>query len=188
MALLIAGFILFFGAHLSPGVFGLRQTLINRLGENLFRGVYIATSVLGMTGIIAGKAIAHYVGIYIPPLWAIPVVPVLMAIAFILLTALLIPSNIRRFTPHPMLWGIVFWSTGHLLANGDLASIIVFGGFGAYALISMWSLNKRGAQKSTTRYSPVRDILVVVTGLCICGLAVWLHPYVIGVPATLPYI
>jgi uncharacterized membrane protein len=111
-----------------------------------------------------------------------------MAIAFILLTALLIPSNIRRFTPHPMLWGIVFWSTGHLLANGDLASIIVFGGFGAYALISMWSLNKRGAQKSTTRYSPVRDILVVVTGLCICGLAVWLHPYVIGVPATLQYI
>jgi len=185
MALLVAGFILFFGAHLSPGVFGLRQTLVDRLGENLFRGLYIATSVLGMVGIIVGKATAHYVGIYVPPLWAIPVVPVLVAIAFIFLTALLIPSNIRRFTRHPMLWGIVCWSTGHLLANGDLASIIVFGGFGAYALISMWSLNKRGAQKSATRYSPARDILVVVTGLCVCGLAVWLHPYAIGVPATL---
>ncbi len=101
MALLVAGFILFFGAHLSPGVFGLRQTLVDRLGENLFRGLYIATSVLGMVGIIVGKATAHYVGIYVPPLWAIPVVPVLVAIAFIFLTALLIPSNIGRFTRHP---------------------------------------------------------------------------------------
>jgi uncharacterized membrane protein len=185
MTLLVAGFILFFGAHLSPGVFGLRQTLVDRLGENRFRGLYIATSVLGMIGILVGKSTAHYVGLYVPPFWAIPVVPVLVAIAFIFLTALLIPSNISRFTRHPMLWGIVFWSTGHLLANGDLASVIMFGGFGAYALISMWSLNKRGAQKSTVRYSPVRDILVVAAGLCICGLAVWLHPYVIGVPATL---
>jgi len=185
MALLIAGFILFFGAHLSPGVFGLRQILVDRLGENLFRGLYIATSVLGMVGIIAGKSLAHYVGIYVPPLWAIPIVPILVALGFIFFAALLIPSNILRFTRHPMLLGIVCWSTGHLLANGDLASIIVFGGFGAYALISMRSLNKRGAQKSTARYSPARDILVVITGLCVCGLAVWLHPYAIGVPATL---
>jgi len=185
MTLLFVGFILFLSAHLSPGVFGLRQTLINRLGENLFRGLYIATSVLGMVGIIVGKSTANYIGIYVPPLWAIPVVPVIILIAFILLAALLIPSNIRRFTRHPMLWGIALWSTGHLLANGDLASIVTFGGFGTYALISMWSLNARGAKKSTTRYSPVRDILVVVTGLCVSALAIWLHPYLIGVPALI---
>jgi uncharacterized membrane protein len=185
MALLVAGFILFFGTHLAPGVFGLRQYLVEQLGENRFRGLYIASSVLGMVGIITGKATANYIGIYMPPLWAIPVVPVIIALAFIFLAALLIPSNFLGLTRHPMLWGITLWSIGHLLANGDLASIIMFGGFGAYALISMRSLNKRGAQKSTILYSRFRDILVVIVGLTVYVLIAWLHPYLIGVPAIL---
>ena len=185
MALLIAGFVVFFGTHLSPGVFGLRDYFVDRLGENRFRGLYIASSVLGMVGIIVGKSTASYIGVYMPPLWAIPFVPVLVALAFIFLTALLMPSNFRGITRHPMLWGITLWSVAHLLANGVLASIIMFGGFGAYALISMWSLNKRGAQKSTVLYSRYRDILVVVIGLGAFALVAWLHPYLTGVPAIL---
>jgi len=185
MAILLAGFIIFFGTHLSPGVFGLRQYLVNHLGENRFRGLYIASSVIGMVCIIVGKSTANYVGVYMPPLWAIPIVPVIIALAFIFLAALLIPSNWRGVTCHPMLWGITLWAIGHLLANGDLASIITFGGFGAYAVISMWSLNRRGAQKSTVLYTRYLDILVVIVGLGAYALLVWLHPYLIGVPAIL---
>lgn len=185
MAILIAGFIVFFGTHLSPGVFGLRDALVARLGEGRFRGLYVAASVTGMTGIIVGKSMADYVGIYIPPLWAKPVVPVLLAIAFILLAALVMPTNIKRFTRHPMLWGVSFWSVGHLLANGDLASIITFGGFGAYALISIWSLNRRGAKLSDRRYSPVNDFVTVAVGLGAYFLVIWLHPWLFGVPAIL---
>ena len=185
MGILVAGCVVFFATHLSPGVFGLRPLLTEKLGENRFRGLYIACSVLGMVGIIVGKATANYVSIYVPPIWAIPVVPVLLALACIFLAALLIPSNFRSVTRHPMLWGITLWATGHLLANGDLASIIMFGGFAAFSLVSMWSLNKRGAQKSTVRYSGLRDILVVVVGLSAFALLAWLHPYLIGVPAII---
>jgi uncharacterized membrane protein len=185
MALLLSGFVIFFGTHLSPGVFGLRSILINKLGEGRFRAFYIASSVLGMACIIVGKAQAPYIGLYYPPLWAAPFVPALLAVAFIMLAALFIPSNINRFTRHPMLWGIALWSAGHLLANGDLASVLTFGSFGAYALISMWSLNQRGSQKSTTRYSPLRDLAVVILGLSLYAAVIWLHPYLFGVPAIL---
>jgi uncharacterized membrane protein len=185
MALLIFGLLLFFGTHLSPGVFGLRPLLTSKLGEKAFSGIYIAMSVTGMLCLIGGKAIAPYSGLYHPPLWGKPLTPALMAAACILLAALFVPTNLKRLTRHPMLWGIALWSTAHLLANGDLASVLVFGGFGSYALLSMWSLNKRGAKLSTTPRSPVNDLLLVIIGLAICAAIVWLHPYLFGVPAIL---
>ena len=185
MTLLMTGLILFFGAHLSPGVFGLRTRLVAALGENRFRAIYIATSVTGMVCLITGKSIAPYVSVYFPPIWARPATVLLMTAAFIMLAALLIPANFRRFTRHPMLWAMTLWSTAHLLANGDLTSILVFGCFGLYALVSMWSLNTRGAALDTTRYAPTRDLLVVATGLLAFACIAWLHPVLFGVPAII---
>jgi uncharacterized membrane protein len=182
---LVSGLIIFFGTHLSPGVFGLRPLLVKKLGEGRFRSLYIATSVIGMLMIIGGKAYAPDIGLYLPPVWARPLVPVLMAVACILLAALFIPSNLRRLTRHPMLWATSLWSVAHLLANGDLASSLLFGGFGAYALISMWSLNRRGKKQDTTHYSRLNDGLVVAAGLCIYVAGAVLHPYIVGVPAVL---
>jgi len=185
MWLLVSGLVIFFGTHLAPGALGLRPLLVEKLGEGRFRGLYIAGSVIGMLTIIGGKAYAPYIGIYFPPVWAKPVVPVMMAVACILLAALFIPSNLRRLTRHPMLWAVSLWSAAHLLANGDLASIALFGGFGAYALISMWSLNRRGKKKDTTRYARLNDGLIVVAGLGMFVGGALLHPYIVGVPALL---
>jgi len=182
MWLLILGWILFLGAHLSPGVFGLRDTLVQRLGEGRFTGLYIATSVTGMTCIIAGRHIAPFVNVWYPPLWAKPVTSLLVLVAFILIAALLLPTNIRRLVRHPMLWGVVVWSAGHLLANGDLASMIFFGGFGGYALTSIVSLNRRGAIMPEQRYPVWQDALSVTAALAAYGAIVWLHPYLFGVP------
>ena len=183
MGILLTGMVIFFGTHLSPGVFGLRNRLVNRLGEGRFQGLYIAASVTGMLCIIAGKSLAPFVTVYHPAPGPLLLVPVLMAAAFIMFAAFAIPSNFKRFTRHPMLWGITLWSVAHLLANGDLASVLVFGGFGSYAIVSMWSLNKRGAQKSTQRYAPLNDVAVVAAGLGGCALVAWLHPLLFGVPA-----
>jgi len=185
MWVLFAGLSIFFGTHLSPGVFGLRPSLIRKLGEGRFRGIYIAGSVIGMLLIIGGKAYAPHVDLYSPPVWARPIVPVLMAVACILLAALFVPSNLRRLTRHPMLWAVCLWSVAHLLANGDLASSALFGGFGAYALVSMWSLNRRGKKQDTTHYSRLNDGLVVAAGLGIFVAGALLHPYLVGVPAVL---
>jgi uncharacterized membrane protein len=182
MWLLILGWALFLSAHLSPGVLGLREQLTTRLGEPRFLGLYIATSVTGMMCIIAGKFIAPFVNIWYPPIWGRHAAMLLVAIGFVLLAALLLPTNIRRLIRNPMLWGITSWSVGHLLANGDLASMIFFGGFAGYALISIWSLNRRGAQKDTARYSPWQDLLAVTAAIGAYALLLWLHPLLFRVP------
>lgn len=181
MWLLILGAVLFFGAHLSPGVFGLRAALVQRLGEKRFTGFYIATSVTGMACIIAGKAIAPHIDVWLPSAWAPQVTLVLVAIGFVLLAALLLPTNIRRLTRHPMLWGTVSWSVGHLLANGDVASMILFGGFGVFALISIGSLNRRGAQPSKQTYAWWQDAVALAAAGGAYAVVLRAHPYLFGV-------
>jgi uncharacterized membrane protein len=181
MWLLILGWILFLGAHLSPGVFGQRERLVTWLGEGRFTGLYIATSVIGMSCIIAGKYIAPFVNVWYPPVWARDVAGLLVLAGFILLFALFLPTNLRRLTRHPMLLGIACWGVAHLVANGDLASMIFFGGFSAYALISFVSLIRRG-KTGDSRHQPWwRDLLVVMAGGAAYGLVLWLHPVLFGV-------
>jgi uncharacterized membrane protein len=181
MWLLILGWIVFLGAHLTPGVFGQRDRLVARLGEGRFTGLYIATSVTGMVGILLGMYIAPFVNVWYPPVWAREVTGLLVLAGFILLFALFLPTNLRRLTKHPMLLGIACWGAGHLLANGDVASTILFGGFTGYALVSYGSLISRGNTGDSERYPWWRDVLVVVAGSAAYGLVLWLHPVLFGV-------
>jgi uncharacterized membrane protein len=80
-----------------------------------------------------------------------------------------------------MLWGVTLWATGHLLANGDLASLLLFGTFGAYALLDMWSATSRDASKSETRFSITQDAAVVGAGAVAYILFAFLHPYLFAV-------
>jgi len=184
MSVLIIGTIIFFVVHLTPPIKTVREHLVARLGENRYLGLYVASSVVGMMMIIVGKAISEFVHIWTPPAWAGRLSVLIMLPACVLITAMALPTNIKRYTRHPMLWGIALWSAAHCLANGDLASIILFGGFGAYALFSMWSLNQRGAVRSMTIYGPARDVLVIVVGLVGYGALVYLHPYLFGIEAA----
>lgn len=183
MTLLTIGLIIFFGVHLSPGVFGLRPALVERLGEKAYTGVYIAGSVTGMLCLIAGKSVAPFTHVYFPPVWGRAATGILMAIACLFLAIFIVPSNFRRLTRHPMLWTIALWSAAHLLANGDLSSILVFSAFCLYSLVSMWSLNARGARKSTLHYPPLRDIATLLLAGVLFTLLAWGHQFVIGVPA-----
>lgn len=181
MSILILGTLIFFSFHLIPSINIFHATLTARLGEGGFRGLYIAGSVTGMIMIIAGKAFADYIPLWTPPLEAVRIAAIVMLPACILFAAMAVPTNIKRYTRHPMLWGVVLWSAAHCLANGDLASVICFGSFGLFALRSMWSLNQRGAALSTTAYRPVNDALVIVAGLIGYGALIFLHPYLFGV-------
>ncbi|HJP04588.1 MAG: hypothetical protein CL799_03065 [Chromatiales bacterium] len=180
MWLLILGWVLFLSAHLSPGVFGIREQLVAKLGERLFRGVYIATSVTGMVGIIAGKIIAPEVEVWDPPDWGARTTGMLVLLGCILFMGLFLPTNLRRLTRHPMLWGMSCWGAGHLFANGDLDSILLFGGFAGYALISIWSLNRRGETGDSEKYALWKDLVVVIAGMVAYGALLWLHPYFSG--------
>ena len=80
-----------------------------------------------------------------------------------------------------MLWGVTLWSIAHLLANGDLASILLFGSFGLFSLFNMFSANLRGAKKQQTKYAFSKDAIVIVASVVVYGILVFLHPYLFGV-------
>lgn len=182
MLLLVLGLLVLVTIHLVPTFSSVRESLLNRLGDAVYKAIFAAIALLGLILIIVGKSRAEFVSLWQPPVWGRHVAPVLMLIAFILLPAAYLPSNVKRFTRHPMLWGITFWSIGHLLANGDLASLLLFGGLGVFALFAMWSANLRGATRSTTKYPLTKDAIVVVAGVVVYGGFLFLHPYLFGVP------
>ncbi len=159
----------------------MRDRLVGTLGEPRFLGIYIAASVTGMVCIIAGKIIASTVQVWIPPVWGAQAAGVLVLLGCILFMGLLLPTNLRRLAHHPMLLGMACWGVGHLFANGDLGSILLFGGFAGYALISIWSLNRRGKTGDPAQYALWQDGVVVIAGLLAYGALLWLHPYFSGV-------
>jgi uncharacterized membrane protein len=181
MALLTAGLVLFTGAHLVPSAPRLRSNLIKRLGEGGYRAVFAGLSLAGMLLIIIGKANAPVLPLWSPPDLGHTVALVIMPVAFILLVGAYLPSNIKRVTAHPMLWSLVVWAVAHLLSNGDLASLILFGGFGALALVMMRSAQVRGARVSRIKQPVTRDIFAVAAGLIAYAIFFSLHPYLFGV-------
>jgi uncharacterized membrane protein len=102
--------------------------------------------------------------------------------AFILLVAFLLPTNIKRFTRHSMLWAFTLWASAHLVANGDLASVMLFGTFAGYSLFAMISQNARGAQKSTRKVSLAKDMIVVGIGVALYVVFALSHNWLFGIP------
>ena len=180
MFYLILGLALFAGVHLFPTFVSLRQTLIGRLGENGYKGLFTVVAVAGLVFMVIGKGDADVQQIWSPPAWGRTATSVMMLFSLSLFAAANMPTNIKRFTRHPMLWGLTLWSVGHLLANGDLASIVLFGGLGVYALLGMASANMRGALKQTVKYPVTKDAMVAVAGVVAYALFLFLHPYLTG--------
>jgi uncharacterized membrane protein len=120
-----------------------------------------------------------------PPVWTRHIAVALMLPAMILLVAAVIPSRIRTAVRHPMLIAIKTWALAHLLANGDLAALLLFGSFLAFAVYDRISVKKRGAQGplgNATPSGPLNDVAVVVIGVALyAALLLGGHQWLIGV-------
>ena len=134
MTLLIIGIIVMIGIHLVPAFPDVRERLIGQLGQNGYRLLFSVVSTLGLVLLVYGFAKAPVVQIWSPPYWTRYVALVLMLPVFILLIAAYLPGEIKAKVKHPFLVAIKTWALAHLIANGDLASIILFGSFLAYAV------------------------------------------------------
>ena len=181
MTLLIAGLAVFLGIHLVPVFTSLRSGLIRAIGDTPYKIVFTLFSFAGLLMIIFGKGQAGFEHIYLPPDWGPKVTRLIMLPVLILLAASNTPSHLRNFFRHPMLLAILLWSVGHLLANGDQASVLLFGGFAAYAIIDLISVNTR---KSSERKQPngIRgDSIAVVAGIVMYGLIFSFHASLFGV-------
>jgi uncharacterized membrane protein len=143
MTLLIIGIIVFLGVHLLPTVADLRAQLVSSLGEAGYKIAFSLLSLASLALLIYGFATAPVVQLWSPPAWIRWVAIVLMLPAFIFLVAAYVPGRIRARLKHPFLVAVKTWALAHLLANGDLASMILFGSFLAYAVYDRITLKHR---------------------------------------------
>ena len=189
LGVMIIGLAVFFTAHTFTTVRTQRAALVARLGERTYKGVYSLVSLIGIVLIAYGFAnyrAAGMIEVWDPPRWLRHVNNVLLWPASVCVAAAYIPGDIKRVLKHPMLVGIKLWAFGHLLANGDLGSIILFGSFLAWAVYDRITLKRRtdpGAPDLGLGGRDCDTLAVVVGTLLYIAIGFWFHPYVVGVPA-----
>ena len=189
MVVFLIGLAIFLGIHLVPTMPGTRDALIRRFGENGYKGLFSVLSFVGLVLLVWGFGLARQspanVQLWAPPVWTKHIAFALMPFAFILLAAAYIPSRIRDHAKHPMLAAIKLWAFAHLLANGDLAGVLLFGAFLAWGVYDRISVKKRGALGPLGRAQGGLggDIAAIVVGLVVyAAMLLRGHTLLIGVP------
>lgn len=188
MGELILGLIVFIGTHLVTTQRGFRASLIEKHGATVYKIAYSLLSFAGLALIVHGFGAYRATGwidVWMPPTGMRHLAAALMLPAAILLVAAYLRGNIYKKVKHPMLAAVKLWATAHLLSNGDLGSIILFGSFLAWAVFSRISIKRRADAGGPA--IPVggwlNDLLAVVVGIIVyLAIGFAIHPIVIGVP------
>ncbi|MGX9424547.1 MULTISPECIES: NnrU family protein [Bradyrhizobium] len=190
LLVMILGLILFFAVHALTTQRGLRARCIDAMGEGGYKIAYSVVSAVGLALIIWGFAryrATGWIDVWHPPTFLKHITIALMLPAVILVVASYIRGRIYTTLKHPMLTGIKLWAAAHLLANGDLGSIILFGSFLAWAVFDRISLKHRtdaGGPPIPVGGAGNDAIAVAVGVIAYVALAFAFHPVVIGVPVV----
>lgn len=189
MVQLVIGLVLFIGVHSIAVVsVATRDQWAAALGVNAWRGLYTLVSIAGLVLVVMGYAAARQspVLLYVPPPWMRHVAFALMLPVFPLIFAAYLPGAIKARLKHPMLAAVKIWALAHLLANGMLADLLLFGGLLAWAVVTRISLKRRGQRPLMMPLpapSALNDVVAVVAGLGLYALVLfWLHGALFGVP------
>ena len=192
MTLLVLGLILFIGIHAVTILRTQRAALIGRLGEGGYKGLYSLVSFAGLILIVWGYVsyrAGGYIPVWEPPRWTRHLALTLMLPVFPLLIGAYVPGRIKAVLKHPMLVAIKLWALAHLLANGDLGSVLLFGSLLAWAVAARISLKRRSelsvvsaALAPDAATARRNDIIAIVAGLAIYAVLVWRgHVWLFGV-------
>lgn len=187
MNVLLLGLLIFFGVHsVSIVNDSWRNRMAARMGEWPWKGVYALAAIAGFVLVVWGYGLARQepVVLYAPPAWLQAVAMALLIPVFPLLLAAYLPGRIQAAVQHPMLAATQLWAVAHLLANGMLADVLVFGAFLVWAAADRISM-KRRAQRPVPGLPPARanDLIAVAGGLALyAAFALWLHEWLVGVP------
>ena len=186
MTQLVLGLVTFLGIH-SIAIFapGWRDSMVARLGALNWKRLYSVASLLAFVLLVHGCSVARQepVVLYQPATWMRHLSLLVMLPAFPLLLSAYLPGRIKTAVKHPMLTATKTWALAHLLANGMLADVLLFGGFLAWAVLDRISVGKR-AVRDVPGAPPGKynDAIAVVGGLLIYGLFVgWAHGRLFGV-------
>jgi uncharacterized membrane protein len=186
------GLALFFAMHFFT-VFRSRteQGLAHRLGRGPYMGLYSLLSLIGLIAMIWGFGEVRWPPTFWKPEqfpWTRHVAMTLMLPAILLIVAAYVPTGyIKKAVGHPMLIAVTLWALAHLIANGDLGSIILFGSFLVFAIIDRIVVSSRGDRGAAAANPNIFGdlIAVAVGGALYAALVFYLHPLLFGVPVII---
>ena len=188
MSYLVLGLVLFLGVHSVRIVAdGWRTQMRARLGEGAWKGLYSVASVVGLVLVVWGYGLARQqpVVLWNPPVGMRHAASLLTLIAFVLLAAAYVPRNVfKAKLHHPMVLSVKVWALAHLLSNGNLADVVLFGAFLLWAVLDFRAARQRDRAHHTV-YAPgtaAGTVIAVAVGTAAwAGFAFWAHAWLIGV-------
>jgi uncharacterized membrane protein len=189
LAIMIVGLVVFIGMHLVSTMRDRRAALIARIGEGPYKGLYSLVSIAGVVLIGWGFGLyraSGWIDVWYPPGWTRHLTVALVWPSIIFFYAAYSPGRIKAVLKHPMLVGTKLWAVAHLISNGDLGSIILFGSILGWAVYDRITLKRRTdpGDKVLPAGGLRQDIMAVVIGTVVyLALGFLFHPYVVGVPA-----
>jgi uncharacterized membrane protein len=184
MILLIIGLALWSGIHFIPSLaIPLREKLVNKLGEMSYKIIFAILVISSIVAMVFGWRSIDPVTLYVLPEWSRPTTSLLILTTFILFSAAHATTNIKRAIRHPQLTGLVLWSIGHLLSNGDNRSLILFGTLGIWAIAEIILISKREGAWIKPERAPIKsELLMLSKGLVMFAVFLFAHPYIAGMP------
>lgn len=183
MTLLVAGLAIFFAAHSFTMFRGARAQLVERLGALPYRGLFSLVSLAGFVLVVMGYGDAPRIPVWAPPPFMRHLTMLFMLPVFVLLVSAYLPGHIKARVKNPMLMALKTWALAHLLVNGDLASMLLFGAFLAWGVVDLVAVKRSGRSSVVAEPLVAYDVVAVVIGLGIYALIVTrLHVYIAGVP------
>jgi len=186
MLILILGILLFIGVHVFGTLREQRAAAIERLGPDRYKLIYSVISLLGFALIVWGFVsyrAAGMIPVWEPPHWMRHLAMPLVWFAFVALASRRAPAGrIRGWLRHPMLVAVKAWALAHLLVNGDLGSMILFGSFLAFAVYDRIAVKRRGDVGAPRVDAFTKgDAIAVGAGTAVFAVILLLHPYLFGV-------
>ncbi len=188
MLILILGLVVFLGVHSIRIVAAdWRGAMISRLGEGPWKGLYSLVSAVGLVLLVWGYGLARQDPwvLWFSPVWLKHLAVALNLVAFVLFAAYLVPAGrMKARLGHPMLLSVKVWAFAHLLSNGTVADLLLFGAFLVWAIVAFRSERRRDRAAGRIRVAgPARnDAIAITLGVLIWAAIVWfLHDWLIGV-------
>jgi len=182
MTLLVLGILLWVAVHLFPSLAPtMRRNLIEQRA-GAYKATFSIIVLASLVLIVFGWRAAEPSFVYTEPSWGRIVNMATMLASLILFASGRLKTNIKRYVRHPQLSAVFLWAAGHLLANGDSLSVILFGGLGLWSLGAIALINRRVGV--WTKPDPVplsRDLIPVVVGVVLYAVLGWIHEYFAGV-------
>ena len=183
MTLLIAGLALWWAGHLFP-IYkpAARAAAVAKLGEGPYKGLFSLATLAAIALMVIGYRQADFVNLWHPPSWTVHLNNLMMRLAVALVGARDFKSGLRRRVRHPMLTGVKTWAAAHLLVNGDLASVVLFGGMLAWAVVAMIGSNRRDGEWVKPEPGTTKGaVMHVVATIVIFAVIIGIHGPLLGV-------